>query len=540
MMKRNRKIISLDKKIVLLDYLAAGEKIASVARKFKVNESTVRTIKKSEVAIRSSVACGSSVSNRKTCHSRSQTLERVERELAGWLQQQRRNGTTLRAGAIRQVAVQLFEDFKTKDKNISFQASKGWFEKFKKRYNIRLSGDLKADPEPTEAYRAELRQYIERRGYQPQQVFNADETKLYWKRMPARTTISRKEKVAPGFKASKDKVSLLFCCNASGCHMVKPMLVYRSFGPRALKNKDKNCLPVFWRAESKAQITTDLFMDWFVNCFVPSVRQYLISKLLPFKALLLIDNAPAHLETLTLIHPNIEVLFLPSDLTSSRLQPLEQGIPTAFKRYYHRRLFDYVLRSIQMDPLLSVAQCWKQFNIAQGIVMIREAVDEFRASTLNASWIQLWPEIVIDDSDVPDKIAEIEDILEILHQIPEDGFGELQSHDVGELLDSHEIDTPDTEQSEHDPLEPTPEAPRPPAAITISHIKKIISIAQQLQDFVFDIDPSLERSLKFKSVLVSLLEPYKEMLKQLKEKKTLERIEQKEHTRRSVKYKNYT
>lgn len=38
--------MTLETKIQLLDCLAAGETYASVSKKFKVNESTVRTIKK--------------------------------------------------------------------------------------------------------------------------------------------------------------------------------------------------------------------------------------------------------------------------------------------------------------------------------------------------------------------------------------------------------------------------------------------------------------------------------------------------------------
>lgn len=44
--KRKRNVMTLETKIQLLDCLAAGETYASVSKKFKVNESTVRTIKK--------------------------------------------------------------------------------------------------------------------------------------------------------------------------------------------------------------------------------------------------------------------------------------------------------------------------------------------------------------------------------------------------------------------------------------------------------------------------------------------------------------
>ena len=38
-----------------------------------------------------------------------------------------------------------------------------------------------------ESYPEQLKKLIEDKGYLPEQVFNADETGLYWKRMPKRT-----------------------------------------------------------------------------------------------------------------------------------------------------------------------------------------------------------------------------------------------------------------------------------------------------------------------------------------------------------------
>ena len=62
-----------------------------------------------------------------------------------------------------------------------------------------------------------------------------DETGLYWKRMPDRSYISKEEKLMPGCRAAKDRLSLLFGGNASGDMKPKPRLVYHSENPRALK-----------------------------------------------------------------------------------------------------------------------------------------------------------------------------------------------------------------------------------------------------------------------------------------------------------------
>ena len=72
------------------------------------------------------------------------------------------------------------------------------------------------------------------------------------------------------------------------------MLLYRSLNPRALKGEDKDKLPVFWRSNKKAWVTSSVFMDWFHNCFIIEVQKYLAKKNMDFRVLLTLDNAPGH------------------------------------------------------------------------------------------------------------------------------------------------------------------------------------------------------------------------------------------------------
>ncbi|GFX89143.1 tigger transposable element-derived protein 1 [Trichonephila clavipes] len=143
-----------------------------------------------------------------------------------------------------------------------------------------------------EAYPEKLAKIIKDGEYCAHQVFNADETGLFWKKMPTRTYIAKSEKTTSGFKAAKDRVTLLLCSNASGDRMLKPLLLNRSLKPRALKGKDLNTLPVHWMANKKAWVTTAIFTEWFNKCFVPEVENYMNEMGLEFKILLILDNAP--------------------------------------------------------------------------------------------------------------------------------------------------------------------------------------------------------------------------------------------------------
>ena len=69
--------------------------------------------------------------------------------------------------------------------------------------------------------------------------------------MPTQTFISRLEGTASGFKAAKDRESLLLCANAKGDCTMKPMMLYHSLNQHALKGKNKYMLPMFWRANRK-------------------------------------------------------------------------------------------------------------------------------------------------------------------------------------------------------------------------------------------------------------------------------------------------
>ena len=110
---------------------------------------------------------------------------------------------------------------------------------------------MKIKPEATSAdtvtpqeFLEMLPEIIDEGMYLPEQVFNVDETGTYWKKMPAWSFISKEEKLIPDFEAAKDRLTLLFGGNASGDMKLKPLLVYHSENPRALRNIAKGSLPV--------------------------------------------------------------------------------------------------------------------------------------------------------------------------------------------------------------------------------------------------------------------------------------------------------
>lgn len=229
-------------------------------------------------------------------------------------------------------------------------------------------------------YPDECLKLISDNGYRPEQVFNAAETELFWERMRNKTYISVNEKSASEFKTAKDKVMLLLCSNASGDCLIKPLILYKSLNPDILRNKNKDDLPVFWRANKKACITSTIFTDWFVNCFVHEVEIYLNKMNIDFKAVLILDNAPNHPHKLQGAHPNLKVIFW-SPNTAALLQPMNRGIFQIFKLCYIRRTFKIILDTIKNDLNKDIIQCWKNYDIAKCITCIKESLQDLKQST---------------------------------------------------------------------------------------------------------------------------------------------------------------
>ena len=186
-------------------------------------------------------------------------MEEMEKLLSVWMQDQHQRWVLLSLMLIQGKAKSLYEDLKKKhskeSEGASFNASHGWFHGFKARanlHNVKVSGEAaSADMVAAQEFPEMLRETVDEGTYLPEQVFNVDETGPYWKRMPDWSYISKEEKLISGYKAAKVRLTLLFGGNAFGDMKLKPLLVYHSEDPRALKNIAKGSLPVVWKSYPK-------------------------------------------------------------------------------------------------------------------------------------------------------------------------------------------------------------------------------------------------------------------------------------------------
>ena len=90
----------------------------------------------------------------------------------------------------------------------------------------------------------------------PDFVYNANETGLYFKVLPSKSLASRRERAAPSCKMSKQRVTVMVCSNASENHEIPLKLIGESKNPRCFKGVK---LPLAYRSQRSAWMSRDVF-----------------------------------------------------------------------------------------------------------------------------------------------------------------------------------------------------------------------------------------------------------------------------------------
>ena len=331
--------------------------------------------------------------NKKRCVIRHPKFDLVDEACWKWFCQQRSKGAPVSGVLLQEKARSFFAKLYPDADPQSFKGSTGWLSKFNTRHgikNVQLRGEiLSSDLSTIDPFREELAKVIVEEGYSRDQVFNADETGLWWRMTPSSSLNSGRVTRAANFKKAKDRVTLLACTNASGSHRLPLVFINKSAKPRCFKNMDMSTLPVHYYSQK----------------FVPSVRRFCSENGLEKKALLLLDNAPSHpsSETLRSDDGKIKTMFLPPNTTAA-IQPMDQAVLDPCKRHYKKKLLAHIILENESADR-SVPDILKAITMKNVVYWVAAARKEASIDSLCKAWRNLLPAEESDEQDMSEDIS---------------------------------------------------------------------------------------------------------------------------------------
>ena len=398
--KRPRKVLTLETKREILQRCDEGWSSARIQEEFGIPKSSLCDLKKARGKIAAytddfSVASKTGKKKDRKTMAKPKNIE-LDQCVIKWYQQQRGSGVMVRGTELKMAA----ERFANNIGIQGFKASEGWLYRFKLRHGLtgkKVYGEtLDANEEVIDEYCKEIKNLIQREGLLLEQLYNVDETGLYYRSVPENTLASEKEKSVPGRKLCKARVSLLCGANVLGSHRLKPMVVGKAKQPRCLRGI-MDSLPVHYDHSMKAWFNAKIFKNWFYKHAVPEIVRFQTEVMKVsrdhVRALILLDNAPAHPPASELVaeHGRIRVKFLPPN-TTSLIQPMDQGVIVAFKRLYRRRFLEEVMVVVdeeERDVGQLTLQNFKKYNLRSVIHNISLAWKDVSSSTLANGWNRL-------------------------------------------------------------------------------------------------------------------------------------------------------
>lgn len=284
-----------------------------------------------------------------------------------------------------------------------------------------------------------------------------------------------------GIKKEKGRITIHHACNATGSHKLPMWIIAKYRRPRcfaAAKLKSVEALGIKWRANKKAWMVTEIMVEWL---------QWFDNLMAGRKVILLLDNFSAHEYAVAELEAlpygsglmNTEICWLPPN-TTSRLQPLDQGIITSFKARYRKYWIAFMLEQhdIGVDPLQSI-------NVLKTVQWCIRAWDEVTAKTITNCWsyskINLTPSPILVEDEATnelrqhllqlqqsDRVRQIMDVNSLLN------LSEEVVTDTSEDLDNHIIalcSPVDEQESDDEAVEILPQVPPQQVLCLLQSIK---------------------------------------------------------------------
>lgn len=286
-----------------------------------------------------------------------------------WIEKCLLKGIRLNQDMILNAARRIANNYEITD----FTASQGWLWRFKNRHGIiykKACGESRdADTLASENFKSNFPEITD--GWDPENIYNADETGIFFRATPDGSLVFKKDKLF-GSKKALDRMTVLLCSNMDGSHKLPLLVIGKSAKPRSLRGVNLERLNVTYAHSKKAWMTSYLWIDW--------IRK--LDNSLNKKILLFIDNCSAHPDLDGL--KNITFIFLPKNTTSLN-QPMDMGIIRCLKSNYRRSMMQKILDLIDIGDINqneTAIDISRKFTILSAIRILSDSWKEITNKTI--------------------------------------------------------------------------------------------------------------------------------------------------------------
>ncbi|XP_043529387.1 jerky protein homolog-like [Frieseomelitta varia] len=376
---KSSKEVNIADRLDILNKLEAGENINTLAREYNVSNRTIRRIRQKALSIRRYAKEDFKLQKKRMRTSISADLDK---ELYSWFLQRRSAGDRITDYILIEKARALQEE---RGGPSNFTLCKGWLWRFKRNYNLRPTNVPYGESDNTDKSVAkefvqQFLQMLEDNEISDNNLYNVDETSLFWKMLPKEILMSKNESRVSEKNIKKDRITLALCANASGNHKLPLFVINNCENPRALKHCMNN-LPVIYTHNKNAWMNTAVFQLWYHNEFKPRVRRRQLEENSGGKVLLIIDNFSGHkLSEKEMDDGHFKIIFLPPN-TSSLIQPMDQGIISKLKKKFRHKLLQRVLLYEN-----GISEFYADYDIKDCIDMTNETWSVITSANIFNSW----------------------------------------------------------------------------------------------------------------------------------------------------------
>ena len=366
--KRSRTDLTLSKRLEIVKFMEKERPSQTeAAKRFSCSQSTIsKIVKKKEAILEEAGEHKSSTRKRK----RAGKDDEIDAALYTWFVDARARDAPI-TSAILEEKANYFASMLKKE----FKTTNGWLCRWKSRHGIKFKkahGEKKdTDFEAAGSWKTSVLAELLRE-YSPRDVYNADDTGVYFRAVPDGTLCFSTDKLF-GRKKAKDRVTVLVCVNMDGSDKRPLLVIGKSNQPRCFRGIPT--LPTPYASNSSAWMTSTIFHKWLVELNRDMLKQ-------DRHIVLLVDNCSAHPKDCGAELTNVAVHFLPPNVTSL-IQPCDMGIIRNLKALYRKSMISRIVSLLDGEATITVTQLSRKVNMLDAMHMLKVAWNDVKPQSIS-------------------------------------------------------------------------------------------------------------------------------------------------------------